>query len=406
MHCVVTSPPYWGLRDYGVDGQIGLEASPELFVARMVEVFREVKRVLRKDGTCWVNLGDSYNSNSGSGFDSNQTGNLERRKKCKLEKIIPIALPSKNLVGIPWRVAFALQADGWFLRSDIIWAKPNPMPESVSDRPTKAHEYIFLLTKSAKYFYDSEAIKEGCSPATHARVAQDLAAQVGSFRANGGNKTNGPMKAVVAGSTRKIAESGQGKRNGSYEAALCLQVASRNKRTVWTVASAPYKEAHFATFPPDLIKPCILAGTSAKGCCALCGAPRVRVVEKVGNDRSHGANGTKFQNGSTANRLAALRDSSRAAGGEYVQRAQTVDWVASCNCVDGKTVACTVLDPFGGSGTTGQVSLSLGRRAVLIELNAEYCELARRRTDVTPLFSQPVMVAAPRAENLEMDLIR
>lgn len=200
----VTSPPYFGLRDYGHDGQLGLEPTPDEFVAAMVEVFREVHRVLTDDGTLWLNLGDSYGS-------------------------------SKQLIGIPWRVAFALQADGWYLRQDIIWHKPNPMPESVRDRCTKAHEYIFMMSKSPKYHFDAEAVKEPVAESTTARLAQPtLHKQAGSSRVPG--KTNGNMKAVGNGETR-------------------------NRRSVWTVTTKPFKGAHFATFPPDLIEPCILAGS-------------------------------------------------------------------------------------------------------------------------------------------------
>lgn len=246
VHCCVTSPPYFGLRDYGMDGQIGLEDTPQAFVARLVEVFREVRRVLRDDGTLWLNLGDS--------------------------------IVRKQMLGIPWRVAFALQADGWYLRQEIIWSKPNPMPESVRDRCTKAHEQIFLLSKSPRYYFDSEAIKEPVAESSAARLAQPtLAQQAGSARVPG--KTNGNMKAVGNGETR-------------------------NKRSVWTVTTKPFKGAHFATFPPDLIEPCILAGCPVGG---------------------------------------------------------------------------TVLDPFGGSGTTAGVALKHGRQSVLCELNPEYAAMIPAR---------------------------
>lgn len=233
----VTSPPYYGLRDYGHDGQIGLEQTPEQYIAAMVEVFRCVRDVLADDGTLWLNLGDSY----GKG---------------------------KQLLGIPWRVALALQGDGWILRQDIIWNKPNPMPESVRDRCTKAHEYIFLLSKSGKYFFDSEAIKEPVAASTVARLSQNVEAQRGSDRVPG--KTNGPMKAVRSkansfkreGSKREQAIPGQTvgtHRPERTESEYALD--TRNRRSVWTVATRPYKGAHFATFPPALIEPCILAGS-------------------------------------------------------------------------------------------------------------------------------------------------
>jgi DNA modification methylase len=248
----VTSPPYFGLRDYGQDGQLGLETTPDAFVAVMVEVFRDVHRVLADDGTLWLNLGDSY----GSG---------------------------KQLLGIPWRVAFALQADGWYLRQDIIWHKPNPMPESVRDRCTKAHEYIFLLSKSDRYFFDSDAMREPCSKDMQRRAAK------GHTRGAGGKIDASRQDAdTLRGEHAKVIDVSRG----------------RNRRSVWTVTTKPYKGAHFATFPPDLIEPCVLAGS------------------RPGD---------------------------------------------------------TVLDPFGGSGTTAGVALKHGRKAVLCELNPEYAALVPDR---------------------------
>ena len=272
VHCCVTSPPYWGLRDYGHDGQIGLEATPEAYVARMVEVFREVRRVLRDDGTCWLNLGDSYAAQrSGTampaetlagglegqvvdGRGSRGRGDVEpdavagRARRAtgtgpKHRDAAAIGLKHKDLCGIPWRVAFALQADGWWLRQDIIWHKPNPMPESVTDRCTKAHEYVFLLSKSARYYFDSEAIKE---------PVQSSKGNGKSFR-GGGSYTGGNSFANSAAKDR--ATHG----NAPNETGL------RNRRSVWTVSTAPFKGAHFATFPPDLIEPCVLAGSPVGG---------------------------------------------------------------------------------------------------------------------------------------------
>ena len=236
VHCVVTSPPYFGLRDYGVDGQLGLEPTPAEFVAAMVEVFREVRRVLRDDGTLWLNLGDSYATDkkwggstggkAAAGLHGLGGGGRNRTR---------VGLPDKNLIGVPWRVAFALQEDGWYLRQDIIWHKTNPMPESVRDRCTKAHEYIFMLTKSPRYFFDSEAMKEpGVIPAG----------------------TKG-----AKGSAARQAEKGVNARPPEYK----IYDGMRNRRSVWTVQTRPFKEAHFATYPPDLIEPCILAG------CPECG---------------------------------------------------------------------------------------------------------------------------------------
>lgn len=217
VHCVVTSPPYWGLRDYGIPGQIGLEPTSDAFVARLVDVFREVKRVLRDDGTLWLNLGDTYTSGGRSAKRAPQ----------------PPGLKPKDLVGIPWRVALALQADGWYLRSDIIWAKPNPMPESVTDRPTKSHEYVFLLSKSERYHYDHEAIQE---PFVYS----------GDCR----------MKTAYAVATAKSVGT-------EYRAPVNQN--GRNKRTVWSIATSPFAEAHFATFPPELPELCIKAGCPKGG---------------------------------------------------------------------------------------------------------------------------------------------
>ena len=252
VHCVVTSPPYWGLRDYGVDGQIGLEDTPEAFVARLVEVFREVRRVLRKDGTCWVNLGDTYNQNQGKGFDTNADGG--RRKALAASPKMRSRLPPKNLIGIPWRVAFALQADGWCLRQDIIWFKPNPMPESVRDRCTKAHEYLFLLTKSERYFFDADAIRTPFSAETKAL----------SFDTMGYGRRD-VYRASHKGSSFDRGKTARHQLQRSSGAERMDNPKGANKRSVWTIARQPYAEAHFATFPTELVKPCILAGCPEGG---------------------------------------------------------------------------------------------------------------------------------------------
>lgn len=262
-HCCVTSPPYWGLRDYGVEGQMGLEPTPQEYIAKMVEVFREVKRVLRPDGTLWVNIGDSYMSNPKPdiGDPKNMVGRqrIDNPNRQRIEGLKP-----KDMVGIPWRLAFALQEDGWWLRSDIIWSKPNPMPESVIDRPTKAHEYIFLLSKSSRYFYDYEAIKEPITESSVNRLSQDIEHQAGSYRVPG--KSNGPMKAVIKTSGNKERKINASDRlNTHMGSSIPWEGSTRNKRTVWEVATQPFSEAHFATFPPKLIVPCILAGCPEGG---------------------------------------------------------------------------------------------------------------------------------------------
>jgi len=241
VHCVVTSPPYWGLRDYGVNGQLGLEPTPDEYVANMVRVFAEVRRVLRDDGTLWLNLGDSYagggnNRGNNSPISEKQGSNAGAIGQCAMHAknadCRSIGLKPKDLVGIPWRVAFALQADGWYLRSDIIWAKPNPMPESVTDRPTKAHEYVFLMSKSARYWYDADAVKE-----------------TGTGQAPG---NSGPHKyADMSGFHKHLGSIGPR--------------TTRNRRTVWTIVTQPYHEAHFATYPEKLVELCVLAGCPVGG---------------------------------------------------------------------------------------------------------------------------------------------
>lgn len=283
VNCCVTSPPYWGLRDYGVSGQLGLEPTPEAYVAKMVEVFREVRRVLRDDGTLWLNLGDSYAANRSYQVASTKGGAKHSPAQGKLgASNVPECLKPKDLVGIPWRAAFALQSDGWYLRQDIIWAKPNPMPESVTDRCTKAHEYVFLLSKSARYFYDADAVKENKGV-------------VYTRKATSNEKLR---ERTAAGSA--FCESTTEKNGFGRD----ITTDGRNRRSVWHISTRPYKGAHFATFPPALIEPCIKAGCPVGG---------------------------------------------------------------------------TVLDPFGGSGTTGRVANDLGRNAVLCELNPKYVELIRER---------------------------
>jgi len=315
VHCVVTSPPYFGLRDYNVDGQIGLEASPAEFIKAMVEVFREVRRVLRSDGTLWLNLGDSYAaSGRGGGEGSFQDGDIGTKVSKQNSRRAPVAgFKQKDLLLMPARVAIALQEDGWYLRQDIIWSKPNPMPESVRDRCTKAHEYVFLLSKSPRYFYDAEAIAEPVSAATVAHLAQDVDAQAGSLRVPG--KTNGPMKAMAPRSRRdsfkredsKRAQPIPGQRVATHRpdrAESEYPLDRRNKRSVWEITTKGFAEAHFATFPPELPEICIKAGCPQGG---------------------------------------------------------------------------VVLDPFGGAGTTGMVADRLQRDAILIELNPEYAAMAERR---------------------------
>ena len=248
VQCVVTSPPYFGLRDYGVDGQIGLEPTPDAYVQQLVAVFREVRRVLADDGVVFLNLGDSYAGGGYSNHDVNgeawksaMNGDKRRsRQQDQRNALAPFGIKPKDLIGIPWAVAFALRADGWYLRSDIIWHKPNPMPESVTDRPTKAHEYLFLLTKNAKYYYDHEAVKEACSPDMVRRAA------LGHTRgANGKVDASRQDATTLRGDAAKVIDVNNG----------------RNMRDVWSIATQPFKGAHFATMPEKLVEPCILAGS-------------------------------------------------------------------------------------------------------------------------------------------------
>jgi DNA modification methylase len=361
VSCCVTSPPYYGLRDYGVDGQIGLEETPAAFVARLVAVFEGVRRVLRDDGTLWLNLGDSYASGGGhgqphrdtsGGFGGKSKGTRGTQGYAAAGAVTRPAsgLRPKQLLGIPWRVAFALQDAGWYLRSDIIWAKPNPMPESVRDRPTKAHEYLFLLTKQERYYYDADAIRE---PAVYGRREWPG----DNYRA--------------CGDARKQAVRTKGANRGGDPS------AGRNRRSVWTVTPRPYKGAHFATFPPALVEPCILAGTSAHGCCSACGAPWARVVER----KHYGDWNPSSDRAASRLTKGALKTPGFVKGYEPPQ---TRGWEPSCDCRRHlgylpDVAPPVVLDPFCGSGTTGAVALQHGRQFWGIDLNAEYLELARER---------------------------
>lgn len=322
VHCVVTSPPYWGLRDYGVEGQIGLESTPAEFLAKMVAVFAEVRRVLRKDGTCWVNMGDSYAAAPGQrvqkdGGRDDVAGwkQATNNGSCGVGSRDIVGLKPKNLVGMPWRLAFALQDDGWYLRQDIIWSKPNPMPESVTDRCTKAHEYLFLLTKSARYYYDADAIRTPFSDETKA-----LSFDTMGFDRRDTYRVPIPVAGWATGEAshsakdHAVAKSHHGSKfNSGKTGALKPTVSSAermdnskgaNKRSVWEICTEAFPEAHFATFPKKLVEPCIRAGCPTGG---------------------------------------------------------------------------TVLDPFNGSGTTGLVALANRCNYIGIELNPEYAAMTERR---------------------------
>lgn len=433
----VTSPPYWGLRSYGTEpvvwdnhngcehewsvertsrpnssggptekqlsnagtrniadysdratysnfcecgawrGELGLEPTPELYVKHIVDIFREVRRVLRNDGTCWINLGDSYASGKGSCFnpgggEASLEGHatlkdagaykLDRGNKSDLAKI---GLKPKDLVGVPWMVAFALRADGWYLRSDIIWSKPNPMPESVTDRPTKSHEYIFLLSKSQRYFFDQDAVKE---------KVQDCSIERAKYSFDASRQRMNQSR--IGGADYMLAEQ------------LVPADGMRNIRSVWNVSTQPFSGAHFATFPPDLITPCILAGTSARGRCPACGAPWRRLIEK-GEPilKAWSAKGAGQYN----DKEGVMKRTTLAEGStlKHTVPITTLGWIPTCRCPEDDSIEtvepipCVVLDPFAGSGTTGKVAIELGRKAVLIEPKREYIEMIKKRCQTT-----------------------
>lgn len=258
INCCITSPPYYNLRDYGIDGQIGLEETPEEYIEKLVEVFREVRRVLRPDGTLWLNIADSYATSSGSQAPTNTRNSVGHTKKR-----VPKGYKRKDLIGIPWMLAFALRADGWYLRQDIIWAKPNCMPESVKDRCTKSHEYIFLLSKSPRYYFDAEAISEPIAERSVKRYLQNIEAQNGSHKQQGRNGR--PMKPVLprfGGSKYGESTAKEARTKSGHE---YTPKPRRNKRDVWQVTTSGYRGAHFAVFPKELVRPCVLAGCPMGG---------------------------------------------------------------------------------------------------------------------------------------------
>ena len=350
VDCVVTSPPYWGLRDYGVAGQLGLEKTPEEYVAKMVEVFREVKRVLKKEGTLWLNLGDSYNSqgtNMPRYFDGRE--NNPDEIVANNSKIINKNLKPKDLCGIPWRVALALQADGWWLRQDIIWAKPNPMPESVTDRCTKAHEYVFLMTKNQHYYFDAEAIKEKA----------DYDGRKDTVMKGGGKYAESDFSPM---NVQGVWVHSKGHERWPYKDEDGVPI--RNRRSVWTIPTQSFSGAHFATFPEKLIEPMIKAGTSEKGCCAKCGRAWVRVVEK--------------ERYATRSGLSQKTDDLNYDTKRHCTDVKTIGWRPTCKC-NAEIVPPVVCDIFMGSGTVALVAKKLGVNYVGIELNPKYIAMAEKR---------------------------
>jgi len=347
-------------------GELGSEPTPELFVEHLVQVFREVRRVMRDDAVAWVNMGDSYNAMQGNGFKPGGGRNISAENIPKPRK--QIGLKPKDLCGMPWRLAFALQAEGWYLRSDIIWAKPNPMPESVTDRPTKSHEYVFLLTKSAKYYYDATAVKEPLAEST---------------LADGRNATGRHTQGDKEGS--KYGADGSPDQPSWYRSKTFVNpCGGRNLRSVWTIPTEANPLAHFAAFPRRLVEPCIMAGTSEKGVCRSCGSPWTRVVEKrQAGETLPEIDGTK--NGDMyVSRYGAPR-----LGPGIKDTVTTISWRPTCSCPAADPVPATVLDCFHGSGTTMIVSIGMNRSYVGIELNPEYVKMSRKRLrERFPLFTQ------------------
>ena len=383
VHCCVTSPPYWGLRSYGGDpGMIGLEPTFDEHLANLVAVFREVRRVLRKDGTLWLNYGDAYNAGTSASRKpsaSVDVGYWQEAGGMGDRRVNAHGLKPKDLMMMPARVALALQADGWWLRSEIIWHKPNPMPESCTDRPTSAHEKLYLLSRSARYFYDAEAVRVGDQVhRKHGYVfgEEPNASVASSSRASGHGVT-------VGANLRNVWTADE----DEFKQFLRWKAEHAGAMTdTWKIATHAYSAAHFATFPPALVDPCIKAGTSEKGVCGDCGAPWVREVEKQGTgvmtknpdgwDTGDGGHGTVHRNDREQGKTT------------EVTKTVTTCWSPSCTC-DAEPIPATVLDPFAGSGTVGLVSDRLQRNAILIEINPEYAAMARKRIDAEAgLFSQ------------------
>lgn len=347
VDCVVTSPPFYGLRDYGVDGQIGLEDTPQAFITRLVGLFSQIRRVLKKTGVCWVNLGDSYASGEIGRHDSVQANNGRewsgtKKATIRQQQHNVTNLPSKSLLMIPARFAIAMQDDGWILRSECVWVKPNPMPESVKDRPTKSHEMVYMFTRSPRYWYDADAVRE---------MAEAPTRRAASFR-DGGVYTNN--RSFNNSATKDKATHGDGEMG-----------IGRNRRDVFTIATEPTPFAHFATFPQALIEPLILAGCPEK-LCAECGKPYEREVEveRTIESKSKRYNGVSMRNDAN----------------NYRQKATHTDKGIhpTCTC-NAATRAGVVFDPFMGSGTTALVARRLGRHYLGCELNPKYAALANTR---------------------------
>lgn len=360
VHCIVTSPPYWGLRSY-LDKddpkkalELGAEKTPGEYVEKLVEIFRVLRPVLRDDGTLWLNLGDSYARDGGdttySSSNTRQQAYMDRAaypSGSGSKKRTAAGLKVKDLVGSPWLAAFALRADGWYLRRDIIWNKPNPMPESVTDRPTSSHEYVFLLSKKPRYFFDNEAVREKYNPTTLSRNAYARNKVGKGIDENGASHTKGQDDGIM----------------------IEANPSGRNIRSVWTIATRPFSGAHYACFPPDLVYPCVKAGTSEYGVCGECSAPWERVVERkameVRPGPSAGLYGSRTTDGINGTMLEPAES-------------KTVGWQPTCSH-ESETVPATVLDPFMGSGTTAYAARKLGRRSIGFDLDEKNIALIEER---------------------------
>lgn len=406
VQACITSPPYYGLRDYGVDGQIGLEESPEEFIDALVAVFAEVRRVLRSDGTLWVNLGDSYNARqrgSDAGWDKSRLSNPARIQKAQAASLRPrprrAGSKAKDLLGMPWTLALALRDDGWWLREEVIWHKLTPMPESVSDRCTRSHEQVFRLTKSPRYFADQDAIRKPLAAKTlttfgSLRVPNGGGALVKADNWGRGVQERKPRlgpDGEPAGANRRsvwtvedeysvwgrLFERVDAAGLPWLQAQLDAWLRDRGEPgSVWPLASQPFREAHFATFPPALVEPMVLASTSPTAC-GVCGAPWSRRVEVDGEPK-------------TRDRPALLEGATQVPGaspdlrrhgghhGDSTRPRHTVGWDPTCDHEDA-SARCVVLDPFSGAATTGLVALRHGRSYVGIELSVEYAEMSRQR---------------------------
>lgn len=389
-HCVVTSPPYWKMRDYGVEGQMGQEKifdctivptindnkivrCGECYICKMVTVFDEVRRVLRPDGVLWLNMGDNMVHHTVPGGNAPMTVKYSReRDDVGFGAVFVDGLKRKDMVGQPWRLAMHLQVAGWWLRSDIIWHKPNPMPSSVKDRPTRSHEHIFLLAKSERYFYDGEAIADDMKFFSN-KMPDGWDTGLG---AHGGYHRDGREKGrkmPPIGGIKHVDENG----NPTYSGNRPEAKPTANKRDVWTIPTQAYSEAHYATFPEELARLCLAAGTSLAGCCGKCGAPRKRVLQETSSPHD-GETDSKYKKGSNANRIALVRQAARERGAEYKSEVKTLGWESGCKC-GAKIVPCRAMDIFLGSGTTMRVAMAMDLDCDGIELSLDNVAMAERR---------------------------